>query len=215
MSPRSVLTTAALGAGALALLISGCAPTSSSDSATPSASASASATAAATAAETPAPGADPGASADPGATADPGAAPAATANPNGGPSCDEIITPDAATELASLGLTPTTFTPSPGYVWHDRLQGMLDAGGVVCQWGGGGDVTATYAWAPADAAGEDAVKAQLAADGWTDELAPDGSLYTRVDEAEPNYTTPFLFGGGFYLSALTTEDLADFTMRTN
>lgn len=210
MSSRSVLTTAALGVGVLALLISGCTPTSSGAAATSSASATTPGAAGESPTETSAPGADPG------STESAAAEPAATENPNGGPSCDEIITPEAASELASRGLTPTTFAPSPGYIWHDRLQGMLDAGGVVCQWGGGGgDVTATYAWAPADAASEDAVKAQLAADGWTDELAPDGSLYTRVDEVEPNVTTPFLFGGDFYLSALTTEDLANFTLRTN
>ncbi|NQX26372.1 hypothetical protein HQQ81_03290 [Microbacteriaceae bacterium VKM Ac-2854] len=213
MPTRSVLATAALGAGVLALLVSGCTPTSTGGSAT--ASASATATAGEGSSATAASGA-PSDSTQSGSTeTEAPAAPVATENPNGGPGCDEMITPEAAAELAGRGLTPTPFVPSPGYVWHDRLQAMLDAGGVVCQWGGGGDVTATYAWAPADAAGEDAVKAQLAADGWTDELAPDGSLYTRVDEAEPNVTTPFLFGGDFYLSALTTEDLANFTLRTN
>ncbi|NQX11613.1 hypothetical protein HQQ80_08250 [Microbacteriaceae bacterium VKM Ac-2855] len=171
---------------AAALLLTGCAPTNvpDVDATVPTASVE-------TPTSAPAP--------EPTATATE-AAPAPAATPFN-PTCDDILTPEAAADLEATGFEPVDFD-SGDNAFDDLLDTVLDDDGIVCEWSNPStDATQLVAYAEVDAATIPERKAAVQAAGWVESPDTGGLLFTSPDPADAASDRPFLFGDSYYFAA--------------
>src|SRR5690606_18762016 len=113
------------------------------------------------------------------------------------PTCETLITPGLADDLAELG---GEALEEPFVIGGDTLDD-----GIQCKWGdpsGGSDTMQLYAWAPVDAEQSEKLQSSLADDGWIREEDDSRVLLTEDPETafqtdEDGFGFTYAFGDGW------------------
>ncbi len=101
-------------------------------------------------------------------------------------SCDDLLDDAGEADLAADHLAPIDFEPQS---WdYPRLVGMHE-GGVVCKWGGGGDVIVVVGQLAMDEPTWDAARAELEAEGYVPDDAVIEGFLDGPDGQDESYAS--------------------------
>lgn len=135
---------------------------------------------------TPVPVATPAASATP--TATPAPAPEPTNQPVPGAelaACDGVLTQEGYDDLAADNLVLRDVSVQS---WDYLLVADIEADGILCTWGGGGDVLVQLGQLAMDESTWNSTRATLEAEGYVRDDSEIAGYLDGPDDNEPNYT---------------------------